>query len=261
MVEVKFVEKNKEKLTLLVKGVDAAYMNAIRRLVMDEAPTMAVRQITVHKNGSALYDEMIAQRIGLVVLKTDIESYNLIDECKCEGKGCQKCQTSFTLKANGPGNVYAEEMKIDDQKIKPVYMKTLILKLAKGQNLELEGTISLGLGKKHAKYSPGLVYYRGYPIIKISQSEDTSECVKVCPTHIFKLAGKKAVVAEPLKCILCMACVDACKGAISVKGSDTDFLMFIESFGQLKHKEMIEAAIDAINDKLDDFGKALKAAK
>ncbi|MBS3095447.1 DNA-directed RNA polymerase subunit D [Candidatus Woesearchaeota archaeon] len=260
-MEIKVVEKNKEKMTLLLKGINAAYANTIRRLMLDEVLTMAVKSITVNKNGSALYDEMIAHRIGLVILKSDLESYDLQEDCKCNGKGCSKCQTGFSLKSNGPCNVYAEDMKIDDQKIKPVYPRTLIVKLAKGQALEVDGIITPGKGKVHAKHSPGVVYYRGYPIIKVSASEDTSAAVGACPTHVFKLSGKKAVVAEPMKCILCMACVEATNGNVNVEGSETDFLMFIEAFGQLKHKEMIEGAISIMNEKLDDFGKALKAAK
>lgn len=258
-MDIKAIDKNKERLTLLAKGISAAYVNTIRRLIVDEVPTMAIKSVTFEKNGSALYDEMIAHRLGLVVLKTDIESYNLQDECKCGGKGCVKCQADFTLKATGPCNVYAEEIKFTDQKIKAVYPKTLILKLAKGQMLQLEGVATMGRGKNHAKYAPSLVYYRGNPIIKVDSNEDTSVAVKACPTHVFKLNGKKAGVAEPLNCILCMACVEATDNAISVKGSDEDFLIFIESYGQLKHKEIIETAISILNKKLDDFGKALKA--
>ena len=260
-MEIKVVDKNKEKLTLLIKDVDNAYVNTLRRLIMDEVPTMAVKSATFHKNGSALYDEIIAHRLGLVVLKTDLEAYNLIEECKCEGKGCARCQASFSLKATGPCNVYAEEIKFDDPKIKAVYQRTLIVKLAKGHVLHVEGIATLGKGKQHAKYSPGLVYYRGYPIIKVNPNEDTSESVKVCPTHVFRVTGKKASVVALQNCILCMACVDATNNAISVEGSKTDFLMFIEAFGQLKHKEMVDAAMKALNDKLDDFGKALKAMK
>ncbi|MBS3108392.1 DNA-directed RNA polymerase subunit D [Candidatus Woesearchaeota archaeon] len=260
-MEIKTLEKNKEKISLLAKGIDASYANTIRRLIIDEVPTMAIKFVTFDKNTSALYDEMIAHRFGLVVLKTDLESYNLQEKCKCNGKGCSRCQAEFSLKAVGPCNVYAEEIKFKDQKIKAVYPKTLILKLAKGQLLSTEGIATLGKGKHHTKYAPALVYYRSYPIIKINQNEDTSAAVKVCPTHVFRLTGKKANVVEPLKCILCMACVDACNNAITVEGSKTDFLMFIESYGQLKHKEIVETAISVMNEKLDDFGKALKAVK
>ena len=258
-MEIKIIDKSKEKLILLAKGINAAYANTIRRLIVDEVPTLAIKSVTFEKNGSALYDEMIAHRLGLVVLKTDLEEYNLQDECKCGGKGCVKCQADFTLKATGPCNVYAEEIKFTDQKIKAVYPKTLILKLAKGQLLQVEGVATMGRGKNHTKYTPSLIYYKGQPIIKVDSNKDTSAAVNACPTHVFKLNGKKASVVEPLNCILCMACVEATNNAISVKGSDEDFLIFIESYGQLKHKEMIETAISILNKKLDDFGKALKA--
>ena len=260
-MEIKILNKTQDKLVFTVNGINSTLANTLRRLMAVEVPVLAIDLVEFTKNSSALYDEMIAHRIGLVILKSDLESYDLQEDCKCNGKGCSKCQTGFSLKSNGPCNVYAEDMKIDDQKIKPVYPRTLIVKLAKGQALEVDGIITPGKGKVHAKHSPGVVYYRGYPIIKVSASEDTSAAVGACPTHVFKLSGKKAVVAEPMKCILCMACVEATNGNVNVEGSETDFLMFIEAFGQLKHKEMIEGAISIMNEKLDDFGKALKAAK
>lgn len=260
-MEIKTISRDKEKLTLMVKGINAAYANTLRRLIVDEVPSMAIKNITFNKNSSALYDEMIAHRLGLVVLKTDLESYGMQDECKCEGKGCVKCQVGFTLKVNGPGNVYAESLNFDDQKIKAAYPKTLIVKLTKEQSLDIEGVATLGRGKNHTKYTSGHIYYRGNPIIKVDANADTSAAISVCPTKVFKLNGKKVNVVDQLNCILCMACVEATNNAISVQSSDTDFLMFIEAYGQLKHKEMIESAMGILNNKLDDFGKALKAIK
>src|SRR3972149_11609867 len=81
-------EKKNKKVTFLVKGTSVSYVNTIRRLIMNEVPTMAIEDVEIRKNSSILYDEIIAHRLGLIPLTTDLKSYNLPDKCKCEGKGC-----------------------------------------------------------------------------------------------------------------------------------------------------------------------------
>jgi len=107
---------------------------------------MAIEDVEVRKNSSSLYDEMIAHRLGLIPLTTDLKSYNLPSECKCEGKGCARCQLVLTLSAKGPGIVYSSSLKSKDPKVKPVFDNFPIVKLLKGQEIELEATATLGTG-------------------------------------------------------------------------------------------------------------------
>ena len=260
-MDVKLVNQQKDKVMFVLKGASPAYANTLRRLIMMETPTMAVKSVTFSTNTSAMYDEMIAHRLGLVVLKTDLQGYERIEKCKCEGKGCARCSVELSLQAEGPCTVYAEMLKSKDPKIKPVFPKTIIAKLGKNQSLALEAKAVLGIGKVHVKHSPGLVYYQGYPKITVDPKADTSAAVRVCPRKVFKLEGKKAVVDNLMACNLSMACVDALPDAITVEGSDKDFVMYMESWGQLTPKEMIDQAMDVMDEKLDAFAKALKSAK
>ena len=111
-MEMKMIGKERDRISFSVKDTTPAFMNTMRRLIIDETPTMAVKTVNFVKNTSALYDEMIAHRMGLVVLKTDLEGYELPENCKCEGKGCARCTIDITLQVDGPGVVYAEAMKI-----------------------------------------------------------------------------------------------------------------------------------------------------
>ncbi len=83
-VEMKVLEKSEEQLRLLIRGVDVPYMNALRRLVLSEVPCMAIDEIVMLENSSILQDEIIAHRLGLLPLKTDLDSYNLPEECPCK---------------------------------------------------------------------------------------------------------------------------------------------------------------------------------
>lgn len=153
-------DEKKNKLTFSLSGVDTAYANTLRRIMGFEVPVMAIEDIEFRKNDSILYDELLAHRIGLIPLTTDLKSYNIMNECKCKGAGCASCTVKLTLKAKGPCTVYASDIKTKDPAIKPVYGDAPIVKLLENQELELEATAILGLGKEHSKWCPGLVFYR-----------------------------------------------------------------------------------------------------
>lgn len=142
-----------------IEGVSPVIINALRRMIISSVPTMAIDEVEIRKNSSAMYDEMLAHRLGLLVLKTDLNSYNLPEECSCGGVGCAKCTVVMTLSAKGPGYVYASQLKSKDPKIKPVYENTPITYLEEGQEIELEAYARLGRGSQHAKWSPAHVWY------------------------------------------------------------------------------------------------------
>ena len=147
--------------------------------------------------------------------------------CSCKNKGCVKCQLHATLKAKGPCTVYSSEIQTQDPKIKPVFDKIPLVKLLKGQNIELEATLTLRRGKEHAKYSPGIIHYRLYPKIEIKDAKEAIKCMKVCPKDVFTIEDNKLKVTNLLNCDLCQACSD-CSQEIKVSGSETDFIFYIE---------------------------------
>src|SRR3989344_1528823 len=81
-MEVKVLSNNKDegKLSFIIKATTPAFANALRRMVSEEVPTMAIEDIEFSKNNSILYDEMVAHRIGLIPLKTDLKGYELPPE-------------------------------------------------------------------------------------------------------------------------------------------------------------------------------------
>jgi len=161
-MEIKLLEnqEKKNKIIFSLTGVDIAYANTLRRLMGFEVPVMAIEDVEFRKNSSILYDEVLAHRLGLIPLTTDLKSYDLPNECKCKGAGCASCQVKLTLKASGPGMVYSSDLKSKDPAVKPVFNKIPIVKLLEGQELELEATAVLGQGKVHSKWCPGLIFYK-----------------------------------------------------------------------------------------------------
>ncbi|MCG2717358.1 MAG: DNA-directed RNA polymerase subunit D [Nanoarchaeota archaeon] len=274
-MKIEFIDKSDDNVTLLLKETNPTEVNMIRRMIIDEVPTLAIEDVNFIKNSSALYDEIIAHRMGLIAIKTDLKSYDLPKNCKGKKKGedvctkenCPHHSVLFTLKSAGPTKdgetkiVYAEELVCKDKKIIAVHPKTPIVKLLKKHNLEVEARAVMGQGKDHMKFTPGTVYYRGLPSIKIGSVKHPESIAQVCPRKVYDINGGKLKVTDPNQCILCKACVDASEGKIEVKASDKDFIFNIESWGQLTHGEMLSKAIELMDGKLDEFGKELKKIK
>jgi DNA-directed RNA polymerase subunit D len=158
-MKIKVLKKSKEKIEFEVEGLSAGLAGELRRIMLSEIPTMAIEWIDFHKNDSVLWDEIIASRLGLIPLIFDPKLYEMKETCKCEGKGCSRCEVKFALKKKGPVMVYSEDLKSSDKSVKPVYDKIPIVELMEGQELELEATAQLGLGKDHAKWQGAIVGY------------------------------------------------------------------------------------------------------
>ncbi len=263
-MDLTVLKKDKENMDVLLDGINSSMINTLRRVSIGNVPVMAIKDVTFSKNTSALYDEIIAHRMGLMPIKTDLKSYGLQNECKCKGAGCARCQTTFVLKVAGPGTVYAKDLKIKDPGITVVHPNLPIVKLLKNQKLEIEGTITLGKGKEHTKYSPCLAYYKAYPQVSVGKDLKNSDvALDSCPVNVFDKKGSNLNIKNEKDCIMCNACVDVAdpKGSITVEPNENKFIFTIESWGQLEHKEILEEGLNQFDLKLEEFKKTLKKAK
>lgn len=258
-MDLKILKQEPARLKMVVEGTTPTMMNALRRAIVNHVPVLAIEDVTIVKNSSAMYDEMLAHRLGLIPLTTDAESYKRKEDCRCKGEGCARCQVTFTLTAKGPCTVYAESLKGKDPKVKPVFGKIPLVKLLKDQEIELEATAILGEGSTHAKFSPALVYYQGYPEFTIKST--TKDVAKVCPVNILKFDGKKISVTDVPACILCKACEDADPENVQVGGSAKKFILTVESWGQREAKDILTAAVEVIEQKVDVFEGEVKKLK
>jgi DNA-directed RNA polymerase subunit D len=257
-------EKKEGKLSFVLGKATVAFANSLRRIALEEVPTMAIEEVEVRKNTSVLYDEVLAHRLGLTPIKTDLKSYNLPSECPCKGAGCAQCQLKLSLKAKGPATVYASEIESSDPKSVPVFPKMPIVKLLKGQTLELEMVAVLGQGKEHSKWTPGSVYYKYLPTITISKKgESCLDCIKLCPQAVFEKKGEKLAINEKtlMNCHLCGQCEETSKGEVKVERDVNNFVFYIESWGQLTPEEILTQASSRLEIKFDEFAEAFKKVK
>jgi DNA-directed RNA polymerase subunit D len=256
-MDIKLLSKDKEgrKISFALTGATDWFANTMRRLMIEEVPTLAIENVEFRDNSSALYDEIIAHRLGLIPIKTDLRSYNLPEECSCKGKGCAKCQLKMTLKAKSQGLVYAEEIKSKDAKCKPVYPKMPVAKLLKSQGIQAEMVAVMGKGKTHTKWSPCLVWYRGWPQFTPGKNADLKACADQCP--VLELSGTNLKITDVAKWN--ESYDEICeKNGVKVNNSKTDFIFSVESWGQLDVRDIVKEAVKVLQNKLEDFTKQLK---
>lgn len=155
MVSIK-TEGNKSIVEF--KSTHNTIVNAFRRVILDEVPTFAIEDVEIVKNGSALYDETFAHRLGLIPLTTDLSAYNMKSDCKCGSVGCALCEVKMSITQSESGYVYSGSIKSEDPAVKPAFDTIPVTKLLDGQEIEANCVAILGCGKTHAKWSPGHAY-------------------------------------------------------------------------------------------------------
>jgi len=268
-VKIEVLEKDETNIRLVIKEVDVPLINALRRIALAEVPTMAIDEVVMIENSSILQDEVIAHRLGLTPLKTDLDGYNLPEECECKSEfGCPLCRVTLTMDAesnNGTRTVYSGELVSENPEIVPISDKVPIIKLAKGQKLKLEAYARLGKGKNHAKWQPvSVCAYKYYPKIDVPSKpcKDCTKCVEICPKNVYMMKENKVDVRDLLACNLCMDCVEACPqkpSAIKVEWEQNAFIMNIESTGVLPPERIIQEATKVLGKQLKEFTKQVKA--
>jgi DNA-directed RNA polymerase subunit D len=267
-VKIEVLEKDETNIRVAVRDADVPLMNALRRIGLAEVPAMAIDEVVMIENSSILQDEMIAHRLGLVPLKTDLDSYTLPEDCECKSEfGCGQCRVTLTLNAEsneGTRTVYSGELVSENPSIVPVTEKIPVIKLAKGQKLKLEAYARLGKGIAHAKWQPVCVCaYKYYPKIDLPAGKcaDCTKCADICPKKVLAMKGEKVDVRDLLACNMCMDCVEACpkKGeGIKVGWEKNAFIMNIESTGALPPERVLQEATKILDKQLKEFEEQLK---
>ncbi|MGC8572257.1 MAG: DNA-directed RNA polymerase subunit D [Candidatus Micrarchaeia archaeon] len=145
-MKIDIIERNDKYMKFAFKDPKLGYANALRLYGAYGVPTFAIDKITVYENSSAMFDEYIAHRIGLVPIITP-------------SKSKENMEVMFTLDATGPKTVYSRELESRDAEVKVANGNIPIIKLAEGQRLRLDGKAVLGQGFRHVKFQPGIVSY------------------------------------------------------------------------------------------------------
>ncbi|MEM2866263.1 MAG: DNA-directed RNA polymerase subunit D [Candidatus Hadarchaeales archaeon] len=260
-MEVKITSLTEQEMELRLEGITPAMANSLRRAILREVPVMAVDELEVKQNDSALHDEILAHRLAMVPLKTPLKGYVLPEECKCEEGRCPKCTVSLSLQKEGPCMVMSGDLQSSDENVVPVSGSIPIVKLERGQKLELTALARLGLGKEHAKWQPGLASYKYMPVVRVNPKEcdGCEDCVEACPPRILVPSDGRVAVTDVTKCTMCRMCEKVCKkGAVRVGFDDSRFIFRVETNGSLRPEQLFLQAVKALAEKCERFEKLVE---
>jgi len=222
--------------------VEESLANAIRRY-MNQILVLAVDEVEISKNDSPLYDETIAHRIGLIPIKTD-KSVN------------DKTNIKLKLDVKKEGMVYSNELKGD---VKIVYEGIPITTLNKKQELDIVATVKGGRGVDHAKFSPGLMFYRNAADVKV-EKDCPKDVADICPKKVFDFKDGKVAVRDSSECDMCEACIEVCrkhkKDFVNLVPTK-ELVIILESFGQLGVDEIFKKSVEILKKDLVEVSKEI----
>jgi len=235
---MKIIDK-KENQIVFTMEIGDSLANSIKRY-LNHIQVIAVDEVEISKNDSPLYDETIAHRIGLVPLKM--------------GKGGGKSPSKIKLSVAEIGAVLSKEMKGAEI----VHGEIPITFLNKDQELDLTATTILGKGIDHAKFSPGLMFYRNVSEMNVDKNI-ADKIKKVFPDLDLKEKGGKFIVRDDQK----QEIMDVCEGISRQEGKrldidlKDDLVVTLESFGQMSFGEMLKNSIVELKKDLNSVTKKI----
>ena len=145
MSSIQVLSTDPKKISVRLKGVPLQYANALRRICLNGVPIFAIDTVDVIENSSAMMDESIAHRLGMIPLKTELSRFNEPDSRVLLVLDSGNKETSDT--------VTTADLLSQDEVVKPTSNKISIAYLAPGQKIKVEAYARLGRGTEHAKWN------------------------------------------------------------------------------------------------------------
>ncbi|MFQ5531038.1 MAG: hypothetical protein ACE5ES_00320 [Candidatus Nanoarchaeia archaeon] len=220
--------------------ISDSLINSIRKYI-NHIPTLAIDEVEISKNGSPLYDETIAHRLGLVPLK-NIKSTS--------GKA-----TKLSLSSKKPGIVYSGELKGN---VGIVFEGIPITSLTKDQDLEVNATVKIGKGIEHAKFTPGFLFYRDENQIIVGK-EFKEEIRKIVQNNKIIEKGDKIIILDNKKTEISDVIEGICQKSekeAEIKSTGNK-IVTLESFGQMSEKDVFTKSIGELKKDLNEVSKKL----
>ncbi|CAD7698299.1 unnamed protein product [Ostreobium quekettii] len=191
--KIDITHRDDDTIEFDMSGINVAVVNAFRRILISEVPTMAIEHVFFVNNTSIIADEVFAHRLGLVPLKVDPRLFQLKAEDDAPNetntivfKLSAKCTAEKSVGVSGDKVVsgdlqwlvggsempdetacrfsVGQQELLEGQRIDVVHKDILLAKMRPGQEILLEAHAIKGVGREHAKWSPvATAWYRLHP--------------------------------------------------------------------------------------------------
>ena len=116
-MDVKKISESENSVKLFLNNTNTSFVNSLRRTIMNSVPSMAIENVTFYENSSVMFDEMLAHRLALLPIKTDLKTYKKGEKVK------------MVLEKEGPCTVYSKDIQSTEPTIEVIDKKVPIVKL------------------------------------------------------------------------------------------------------------------------------------
>jgi len=256
------MELKGNKGVLKIEDTDVYFVNSLRRVMLAELPKLAIDDVIIYDNTSALFDEMISHRLGMIPIPTDLQILAFRNECKCCGKGCPSCTVRYTLSKEGEGVVYSGDLQPEHSSFAITETKIPIVELTKDQRVILEVEAILGRGRDHAKWQVVLApRYRMETTITVDKKRmnDVKAFIEELPKDLVELKGDKLEVKDISKIpVLETYIADNKEDYITIKKDPTKLTFSFETDGSMSAKAALQESVNILTKKYEEFRGLLK---
>lgn len=262
-MKVEVQELTDTKADIVIRGVNHAFVNALRRTLISDLPKMAIDEVTIYDNTSGLFDEMVSHRLGLVPVPSDPASYVPPVEKTAEEseEGAEESFENvllYTLSKEGPCTVYSGDLTPADPDAKIPDPNIPVAKLLEGQRLMLEAAAVFGTPRKHAKWTAvSGAGYRELPHVDVSEvprlsHEQQVRIERALPPGSMEIRDGKLHVLDEEKAFDFLKSAARPFNIEGVKLSrETDAFRFhFETDGAVKAKDALKYSISFLMEKL-----------
>jgi len=167
MAKIIITKENPSRLEFTLSNSDIAFANLLRRTMISGIPILAIDFISI-KHNTCYKSETLAHSIGLIPVISKLQLPINCTDCE---SFCDKCSQKLFLDVKNDTDkilkIYSDSFKVDsDIKLLP---KMPVIKLKKGEYINITAYLKMNIGKKHAKWQP--VSVAGYNYTKPHSTE------------------------------------------------------------------------------------------
>jgi DNA-directed RNA polymerase subunit D len=279
-MQIEIVEMADRKAKFVLKNSSPAMANALRRTLLSDIPKMAIDTVEfytgkivgddgrTYESITPLFEEIIAHRLGMLPVPTDLELFVPKDKCACGGTGCPSCMIMYSLKKTGPATVLSSDLQPlgpDSSKLRIVDEFIPIVELTEDQGLTVYAKAVMGTARKHVKWQVcNGVGYMYMPDIQIdpkcASEERLTKYAEKFPDGL-EVKNKKLSVKDPVACGYAKGCIEQLseEDGVTVDWDDTNFLFKFETDGSLTAQQALEYALKVLSDEAKDFAGEIAA--
>jgi len=295
---INIVKMDHNDLEIDFIGIDISIINAYRRIILSEVPTMAIEKVYMYNNTSIVQDEVLAHRIGLVPLKVNPKLFEYRNEDETEWGDQDTVKYELKVKCTKDHKVSANETNLDrlyvnrkvissslkwvplgdqngifkSEDMQPLHDDILLAKMNPGHEILLEAYAVKGIGSDHAKFQPGLAYYRLLPEVELLyevEGEDALLLQKCFSPGVINIItdsnGKKVAKVGNARYDSCSRNVfqyESIKDSVKLTRKTDHVIFTVESHSALKSHDILEESVNiminkcsTLLDALQDFDK------